>query len=89
MSFPDGIDRTRARSIAIAAQSMFQGMPALRSKVFTVCESTRELVNVYLWDCEQAARAFFTEALLALVAEHYGTRPRVEFAEVDAIVDNR
>lgn len=88
LSFPDGIDRTRARSIALAARPMFEGMPALRSKVFTVCESTREVVNVYLWDSEPAARAFFSEALLARIGERYGTRARVEFAEIDAIVDN-
>ena len=88
LNFPDGIDRARARSIALEARPMFEGMPALRSKVFTVCESTREVVNVYLWDSEPAARAFFTEPLLARIGERYGTRPRVEFAEIDAIVDN-
>lgn len=88
LSLPEGIDRTRARSVALEARQMFEGMPALRSKVFTFCERTREVVNVYLWESEQAARAFFTEPLLALVGERYGARPRVELAQIDAMVDN-
>jgi hypothetical protein len=88
LHFPDGIDRALVRSIALGARSMFEGRPALRSKFFTVCGDTREVVNVYLWESERAARAFFTKPLLALVGERYGVSPRVEFGEIDAIVDN-
>jgi hypothetical protein len=63
-------------------------MPGLHSKAFTVNSSKREATNFYIWDSEDAARAFFNDALLERVTELYGVRPSVEFVQIAALVEN-
>ena len=45
-------------------------------------------MNVYVWDSEAAARSFFTDELTEHVTGLYGVRPRIEFVEIAALVDN-
>jgi heme-degrading monooxygenase HmoA len=78
----------RVRQVAEEARGRFEGMPGLRSKVFTFDARRREAINFYLWSSEEAARAFFTPDLLARVSEAYGVAPDVRFMQVAAIVDN-
>jgi hypothetical protein len=63
-------------------------MPGLRSKAFTIDDENRRARNVYLWESEQAARAFFTPELAERIRGLYGVPARIEFAEVAALVDN-
>ena len=60
----------------------------LRSKVFTVNSAKREAMNVYVWDSEDAAKAFFTEELLERVTGLYGVRPSIEFVQIATLVEN-
>jgi hypothetical protein len=86
--FADKFNEQAVRKIAETARSKFEGMPALRSKTFTVNSAKREVTNFYVWDSEDAARAFFTDAVLDRVAGLYGVRPGVEFVQIAALVDN-
>jgi hypothetical protein len=81
-------DRERVLAAAEKARSSFEGMPQLRLKVFTADEAERRAVNVYVWDSEAAARSFFTDELTEHVTGLYGVRPRIEFVEIAALVDN-
>lgn len=81
-------DPARVQQIAEAAQAKFQGMAGLRSKAFTINQSRQEAVNFYVWDSEEAARAFFSEELRARIAALYGTSPSVEFVQIAALVNN-
>jgi hypothetical protein len=83
-----GPDRERAAKVAAEAKSMFEGMPDLRSKAFTYDESAGRATNFYLWRSEDAARAFFTDALRERVIELYGAEPTIDFVEVLELVDN-
>jgi hypothetical protein len=87
---PDA-ELTRERASAVADQEgpKFEGMDGLQSKVFMWSDETGTVTNTYLWDSEQAARAFFTPELKAKVIELYGAEPHVQFAEVSALIDNR
>ena len=67
---------------------MFEGMPGLRSKVFTWADKHDRATNVYVWNDEDAARAFFNDALTELVTGLYGVRPRIEFADVLELIEN-
>ena len=67
---------------------MFEGMPGLRNKFFTLDDDEKRATNVYVWDSEQAAREFFSEQLVERVTGLYGVRPRVEFAKVVGYVHN-
>jgi hypothetical protein len=82
-------DEARVRKIAAEASGKFQGMPQLRSKAFTVRPESRKATNVYVWESEEAARAFFTDQLVERVTGLYGVKPTLEFASVAALVENR
>jgi hypothetical protein len=86
--YGDDFDEQRVRKVAAAASQQFTGMAGLRSKLFSVSPAQRLATNVYVWDSDQAARAFFSDELRARVTGLYGVAPTVEFAEVAALVDN-
>ena len=83
----ESLDDERVRKVAADARPMFEGMPGLRSKFFTLGENNRA-TNVYVWESEDAARQFFSDQLLDRVTGLYGVRPQIEFAEVLELVDN-
>jgi hypothetical protein len=82
------LDKARAYTIAEQAIPMFEGMAGLRSKTFMWDDEHAVATNVYIWESEQAARAFFTPELVAMVVELYGLEPQVQFTEIPALIDN-
>ena len=86
--FGEGFDEQAVRKIAETARARFEGMPGLRSKTFTFNSAKREAVNFYVWNSEDAARAFFSEQVLELVTGLYGVRPTVEFVQIATLVEN-
>ncbi|WP_447598424.1 YdhR family protein [Nitrospira sp. Nam80] len=87
-SYGDNFDEDAIRKIAETARGRFEGMPGLRSKVFTVNPSAREATNFYIWDSEEAARAFFTDELLDKVTALYRIRPAIAFVQIATLVEN-
>jgi Putative mono-oxygenase ydhR len=81
-------DRERVVGVAEKASSSFEGMPELRLKVFTVDEDRKRATNIYVWESEDAASRFFSDELTERVTGLYGVRPRIEFVEIAALVDN-
>jgi heme-degrading monooxygenase HmoA len=86
--YGENFDEQAVRKIGETARVMFEGMPGLRSKAFTLNLGKREAVNFYVWDSEDAAKAFFTDQLLERVAGLYGVRPSVEFVQIATLVEN-
>jgi hypothetical protein len=86
--YGDDFDEQRVRTIAENARAKFEGMAGLRSKAFTVNAGKRQATNFYVWECEDAARSFFTEALVERVTGLYGVRPSVEFVQIAELVEN-
>ena len=86
--YGDNFDERAVRKIAETARAKFEGMPGLRSKAFTLNSAKREATNFYVWDSEDAAKAFFTDELLERVTGLYGVRPRVEFVQIATLVEN-
>ena len=86
--YGENFDEQAVRKIAETARPRFEGMPGLRSKAFTVNSRKREATNFYIWDSEDAAKAFFTDALLERVMSLYGVRPSVEFVRIATLVEN-
>jgi len=84
----EGLDHAKATGIAQNASSMFEGMPGLRSKVFTWDADSATARNVYVWDSEEAARGFFSDDTRKLIVDLYGVEPEVRFVEIAALVDN-
>ena len=86
--YGDNFNEQAVRKIAETARGKFEGMPGLRSKAFTLNSGKREATNFYVWDSEDAAKAFFTDQLLEQVTGLYGVRPRVEFVQIATRVEN-
>jgi hypothetical protein len=86
--YGDDFNEQTVRKIAATARVRFEGMPGLRSKAFTFNPGKREATNFYIWDSENAAKAFFTDELLERVTGLYGVRPGVEFVQIAALVEN-
>ena len=86
--FGDKFDEQAVRKIAQTARVRFERMPGLRSKAFTFSSAKRQATNFYVWNSEEAARAFFTEELLQRVTGLYGVRPEIEFVQVAELVEN-
>jgi hypothetical protein len=86
--FGDRFDEQGVRKIAETARGRFEGMAGLRSKAFTVNPAKCEAANFYVWDSQEAAKAFFSDQMLERVTGLYGVRPTVEFVEIAALVEN-
>ena len=86
--YGENFDVQVIRNIAENARVRFDGMPGLRSKAFTFSSGKRQATNFYVWDSEDAAKAFFTDELLQRVTGLYGVRPDVEFVQIAALVEN-
>jgi heme-degrading monooxygenase HmoA len=86
--YGDDFNEQALRKIAETARGKFEGMPGLRSKAFTLNSGKREATNFYVWDSEDAAKAFFTDQLLEMVTGLYGVRPSVEFVQIATLVEN-
>jgi hypothetical protein len=86
--YGDNFDERAVRKIAQTARAKFEGLPGLRSKAFTLNSGKREATNFYIWESEDAAKAFFTDELLERVTGLYGVRPIVEFVQIVTLEDN-
>jgi hypothetical protein len=86
--YADDFDEAAVRKIAGTARAKFEGMPGLRMKAFTVDPARRQASNFYVWDCDAAAKAFFTAARLRGITALYGAAPQVDFVQVATLVDN-
>lgn len=78
----DAFDAAQLGRLATEAAPRFEKIPGLRSKTFTVDTLRREAVNIYQWDDEAAAQAFFNDELRSHVTRVYGVVPRIEFLSV-------
>jgi hypothetical protein len=86
--YADNFDEQTVRKIAETARARFEGMPGLHSKAFTINSGKHEATNFYVWDSEDAAKDFFGDSLLERVTALYGVRPKIEFVQIAALVEN-
>jgi len=86
--FGENFNATKVRELGESSRAKFEGMPGLRSKLFSVSSELREARNVYVWDDPEAARRLFTPESRERIAALYGAQPIIEWAEVCALVEN-
>ena len=82
-------DRSRLEHVAQNARSLFEGLPGLAAKFFTIDEKQQRALNFYVWESVEAAERFFSDELRQRVTELYGSPPSIEFLEIAEVVDNR
>jgi hypothetical protein len=83
----DKFNPATAAKIAHQERGTFEGMPGLRLKSFTLNDDGQAR-NLYLWDDEAKARAFFTDEVVNMVTGIYGVAPEIEYLDVLEFVDN-
>jgi len=88
VTFDYSDDFDREREVAANSRGIFEGLPGLRLKVFTLDQQRQRAANFYIWDSEEAAKGFFTQELRDRVTNPYGVAPSIEFVEIAEIVDN-
>jgi hypothetical protein len=86
--YDENFDRARVASIAENARGTFEGMPGLRSKVFTIDAPRQRAMNFYVWESAATAKRFFSEEMRERVTGLYGVEPTIEFVEIAQLVDN-
>ncbi len=86
--YETGLDRPRIIEVARQARTMFEGLPGLAFKFFTLDEKGQQAMNFYVWESTEAAEAFFTEELRERVTALYGASPLINFLEIAEMVDN-
>ena len=86
--YGEDFSAAKVRRLAENSRAKFEGMPGLRSKLFSVYPELREARNVYVWDDPEAPRRFFTAENRDRIAALYGMQPIIEYAEVCALVEN-
>jgi heme-degrading monooxygenase HmoA len=86
--YDEDFDRARVASIAENTRGAFEGMPGLRSKVFTIDDARQRAMNFYVWESPEAAEAFFSEGMRERVSSLYGVEPTIDFVEITQLVDN-
>lgn len=84
----DNFDAGRVMKVAENARAMFEGMPGLRFKFFTMDENNRRAANFYVWDSKETAEGFFSPELRERVTGLYGVAPHIDFVEIAELVDN-
>jgi heme-degrading monooxygenase HmoA len=86
--YDEGFDRARLVSVAENARRVFEGMPGLRSKAFTIDDARQRAMNFYVWESADAAEAFFSKAMRERVTGLYGVEPTIDFVKITQLVDN-
>jgi heme-degrading monooxygenase HmoA len=86
--YGDDFDGARIAEIAHGARATFEGMQGLHQKAFTIDEANRRATNLYVWESEEDARAFFADERVEHIAGLYGVRPTLRFVEIPELVVN-
>jgi hypothetical protein len=86
--YDEDFDRARLISIAQNERGTFEGMPGLKSKVFTVDNAGRRAINFYVWESADAAKSFFSEEVREMVTGLYGVEPTIDYLEIAELIEN-
>ena len=86
--YENEFNEVHLQQIAEGARSKFEGMPGLRSKAFTFYAASRQALNFYVWESEDAARRFFSPQMIDGVAQIYGVRPSIDYVNLATLVEN-
>ena len=87
-SLPKPVTRDEARRIYLSTAPVYQGVPGLLRKHYTLSEDGRTAGGVYLWHSRAEAKALYTDAWRVFVREKYGTDPSVTYFDSPVTVDN-
>ena len=86
---PADVTAEQIRAAFEEAAPKFRNVPGLVRKQFLHSkEDSRKVGGVYLWNDEQAARAFTNERVAPMIRKKFHVEPVIEFYDSPVIVEN-
>jgi hypothetical protein len=85
---PAGLAADQIRMAFAEAAPKFRNVPGLVRKQFLCSQDCRTAGGVYLWNDEQAARAFMHERVAPMIRQKFQAEPTIEFYHSPVIVEN-
>lgn len=85
---PAGVTAAQIRAAFDEVAPRFRNVPGLVRKQFLRSKDCRTAGGVYLWNDEQAARAFMNERVAPMIREKFHVDPAIEFYDSPVIVEN-
>jgi hypothetical protein len=85
---PPGVTANQIRAAFEEAAPQFRNVPGLVRKQFLRAKDCRTAGGVYLWNDEQAARAFMIERVLPMIRAKFQVELTIEFYDSPVIVEN-
>ena len=85
---PAGLTPNQIRIAFEEVAPKFRNVHGLVRKQFLRAKDGRTAGGVYLWNDEQAARAFMNERVLPMIRAKFQVEPTIEFYDSPVIVEN-
>ena len=85
---PAGLTADQIRAGFDQAAPNFRNVPGLVRKQFLRSKDCRTAGGVYLWNDEQAARAFMNKRVMPMIRAKFQVEPTIEFYDSPVIVEN-
>lgn len=85
---PAGVTADQIHAAFDEAAPRFRNVPGLVRKQFLCSKDCRIAGGVYLWNDEQAARAFMNERVVPMIRGKFHVDPVIEFYDSPVIVEN-
>lgn len=85
---PAGLTATQIHAAFDDAAPAFRNVSGLVRKQFLRSKDCRIAGGVYLWNDEQAARAFMNERVAPMIRAKFHVDPTIEFYDSPVIVEN-
>lgn len=85
---PAGLTAEQIRAAFDEAAPRFRNVPGLVRKQFLRSKDCGTAGGVYLWNDEDAARAFMSERVAPMIREKFRVEPTIEFYDSPVMVEN-
>jgi heme-degrading monooxygenase HmoA len=85
---PAGLTAEQIRAGFEETAPGFRNVPGLVRKQFLRSKDCRTAGGVYLWNDENAARAFMNERVAPMIREKFHVDPTIEFYDSPVLVEN-
>ena len=85
---PAGVTAEQIRAAFDEAAPGFRNVPSLVRKQFLRSKDCRIAGGVYLWNDEDAARAFMNERVAPMIRQKFQVEPTIEFYDSPVVVEN-
>jgi hypothetical protein len=85
---PPGLTAGQIHAAFDEAAPGFRNVPGLVRKQFLRSKDCRVAGGVYLWNDEQAARAFMNDRVAPMIREKFHVDPTIEFYDSPMMVEN-